>query len=524
VGILENRGWADPRSAHPRFSPPLRLCLWYNLPMTLISEVQRAIQSHKLIDPDDTVVVGVSGGPDSLCLLHVLLRLAPDLSLRLHIAHLNHGLRGAEADADAAFVQETAAAWGLPVAVGRVDVAALAQQAGMSLEEAARHARYRFLAEEARRVGARVIAVGHTADDQAETVLMHFLRGSGLAGLRGMQPASDHGFWTSEVELGATSRTVFLVRPLLSVTRVDVLDYCVKQGLTPRVDRSNEDTTFFRNRLRHELLPLLETYNPQIRRILLNSATVLADDYEQLRGQMLAAWAVVVLSESSKLLVVDLARFRALPISLQRSVLREAVKRLRISLRDVGFVHVENALSLACTGHTGDRMTLPAGLEVVLGYARLAIGDAGLDLPAGGEPQLFQPLLHLTVPGVNGLDGWLIDTTFLSPDVLPPAWNSNDDPWQAWLDADVLGANVRLRTRIQGERFQPLGLGGHSKPLAEFFTNAKVPASSREHWPLLVTADDAIAWVCGLRVDDRVKVTATTQRVLHVRFERQEEP
>ncbi len=169
--------------------------------MTLVSEVQHAIQSHKLIDPADTVVVGVSGGPDSLCLLHVLHQLAPDLSLRLHVAHLNHGLRGAEADADAAFVQETAAAWGLPVAVGRVDVAALAQQAGMSLEEAARHARYSFLAEEARRVGARIIAVGHTADDQAETVLMHFLRGSGLAGLRGMQPASDHGFWTPEVEL-----------------------------------------------------------------------------------------------------------------------------------------------------------------------------------------------------------------------------------------------------------------------------------------------------------------------------------
>ncbi len=492
--------------------------------MTLVSEVQHAIQSAKLIDPEDTVVVGVSGGPDSLCLLHVLHQLAPDLRLRLHVAHLNHGLRGAEADADAAFVKETAAAWGLPVRVERADVAALAQQAGMSLEEAARHARYRFLAEEARRVGARIIAVGHTADDQAETVLMHFLRGSGLAGLRGMQPASDHGFWTPEVELGATTRTVVLVRPLLSVTRVDVLDYCVEQGLTPRFDRSNEDTTFFRNRLRHELLPLLETYNPQIRRILLNSAVILAGDYEQLRGQLLAAWSEVVLSESSKLLVVDLARFRVLPASLQRGVLREAVNRLRRSLRDVGFVHVENALQLLHEGHAGDRMTLPAGLEVVLGYAQLAIGDAGLELPAGDVPQLSQPWLLLVVPGVARLGGWTIEATILSPAALPPVWESNDDPWQAWLDADVLGAEIRLRPRAQGERFQPMGLGGHSKPLAEFFTNAKVPAPSRDRWPLLVTADDAIAWVCGLRVDERVKVTAATQRVLHVRFERQVEP
>ena len=139
--------------------------------------MQRAIQRHKLIDPADTVVVGVSGGPDSRRLLHVLRQFAQDMSLRLHVAHLNHGLRGVEADADAAFVQETAAAWGLPAAVERVDVAAMAQQAGMSLEKVACHARYSFLAKVAGRVGARVIAVGHTADDQAETVLMHFLRG-----------------------------------------------------------------------------------------------------------------------------------------------------------------------------------------------------------------------------------------------------------------------------------------------------------------------------------------------------------
>ena len=139
-------------------------------------------------------------------------------------------------------------------------------------------------------------------------------------------------------------------------------------------------------------------------------------------------------------------------------------------------------------------------------------------------PQLPLPGLPLVVPGVVRLEGWLIDATILPAAALPPAWELNDDPWQAWLDADVLGADLRLRTRTQGERFQPLGLGGHSKPLAEFFTNAKVPASSRDHWPLLVTDEDAIAWVCGLRVDERAKVTTATRRVLHVRFERQEEP
>ena len=154
----------------------------------LLARVRQYAQRYRLFNPGETLVVGVSGGPDSLCLLHLLRRLAPELRLWLHVAHLHHGLRGAEADADAAFVAELADCWGLPCTVGRADVAALAREAGLSLEEAARQARYRFLAEVAEAGGATTLAVGHNADDQAETVLMHFLRGSGAAGLRGMLP------------------------------------------------------------------------------------------------------------------------------------------------------------------------------------------------------------------------------------------------------------------------------------------------------------------------------------------------
>ena len=154
----------------------------------LLPRVRRFAQRYGLFAPGETVVVGVSGGPDSLCLLHLLRRLVPELRVWLHVAHLNHGLRGFEADADAAFVADLADCWGLPCTIGRADVAALAEQGRLSLEEAARQARYRFLAEVAETGGARTVAVAHNADDQAETVLMHFLRGSGVAGLRGMLP------------------------------------------------------------------------------------------------------------------------------------------------------------------------------------------------------------------------------------------------------------------------------------------------------------------------------------------------
>lgn len=487
--------------------------------MDLLSDVRSTIQRYQLIGPGETVVVGVSGGPDSLCLLHALHGLAPELDARLHVAHVHHGLRGAEADADAAFVAETAAAWGLPCAVEQIDVAELASRAGLSLEEAARAARYAFLGRLATQLGAQVVAVGHNADDQAETVLMHFVRGSGLAGLRGMQPSSVFPLQElSILDYQLPMVNLRLIRPLLAVSRAAILAYCAQHELQPRFDRSNEDTAFFRNRLRHELLPLLEGYNPQMRRILGNTAAVLADDFELLRGDLLTAWPQVVVQEDAQWLALDLHAWRRLPAALQRSVLREAIQRLRASLRNVNFAHVDHAFWLLHEGRAGDRMTLPAGLELVLGYDRFAVGDEGVELPMNDLPLLAVEWLPLAVPGTISLSGWQITTALLAPADLPPGWQANTDPWQAWLDADVLGPTPALRTRRAGDRFQPLGMAGRSKLLAELFTNVKIPAPARDQWPLLVTTSDDIAWICCLRVDERVRITPATQRVLHIRL------
>lgn len=359
----------------------------------LLTRVRRTIERYHLFAPGERVVVGVSGGPDSLCLLHVLRRLRPEYELQLHVAHLHHGIRGAEADADAAFVAETASTWGMPCTVERVDVPALAAQPGVALEEAARQARYAFLARVARHIGARTIAVGHNADDQTETVLMHWLRGAGLAGLRGMLPVTP----LDTLRLALLSpkerpdtRGLRLVRPLLEVPRAQIEAYCQTHGLQPRFDRSNLDTTFYRNRLRHELLPLLETYNPQVRDILRRSAAVIADDYALLRAQLEQAWAQTVVAEGEKAVEFDLAAWRALPRSLQRATLREAVHRLRRSLRNINWVHIENALWLAREKSTGAQATLPQGLVLTIGYDRLLVAEEGYEPP---PPDL--PLLHV---------------------------------------------------------------------------------------------------------------------------------
>ncbi|MGC8787069.1 MAG: tRNA lysidine(34) synthetase TilS, partial [Anaerolineae bacterium] len=363
------------------------------------------IKRHHMLSQGDAVIVGVSGGPDSLCLLHLLLRLRDAYALRLHVAHLNHCLRGEEAEADAAFVAQLASEWGLPVTVEKRDVAALARERKLAIEEAARQARYAFLASVARQTGARKIAVGHNADDQVETVCMHWLRGSGLAGLRGMQPVSRlHELRLMGQEMMTTEESdLLLIRPLLEVPRAEIEAYCATHGLQPRFDRSNLDTTYYRNRLRHELLPFLETFNPRIREVILRSAAIISADYDYLRQQATKAWGEVVLAENAQAITFDLAKWRALPLSLQRSVLREAIHRLRRSLRNINWIHVENALSVLQTGSTGRIATLPSNLEARLGYDRFTVADKKYEEPLPDLPFLHEVTVPVQIPGQTPL-------------------------------------------------------------------------------------------------------------------------
>lgn len=502
-----------------------------------LSRVRKYVHRYELFRPGETVVVGVSGGPDSLCLLHVLQWLAPELALRLHVAHLNHGLRGADADADAAFVADLADRWGLPASIGRVDAAALAESAGLSLEEAARHARYAFLAEVAQAVGGSAVAVGHNADDQAETVLMHFLRGSGVAGLRGMLPRSPLADYRlsglvlsgvtampEEKEAAANHAprpaawTLALVRPLLAVPRVDIEAYCVAYGLAPRFDRSNEDTTFYRNRLRHELLPFLATYNPAIRDVLTRTAEVLAGDFAILQAALAEAWAAVALPAPPGEVRFDLAGWRRLPIGLQRATVREAVHRLRWSLRNINWEHVDRAVWCGREGSTGQSATLAAGLALEVGYRALRIAAEGTPW-TDDVPQVAAPL-RLSAPGITTLGGdWLVSVRRLAASELPAGWDENRDPWTAWLDADAVGDEMILRPRQPGDRFRPHGLGGHSTKVNEFMINLKVSRDLRASWPLLA-GQQGIAWLCGLRVDEHARVQPDTHWVWEVRVAR----
>jgi tRNA(Ile)-lysidine synthase len=493
----------------------------------VLNQVRRTIKEHGLLFRGDSVVVGVSGGPDSLCLLHVLLCLREEYGLRLHVAHLHHGARGADADADAEFVGELAAEWDLPVTIERRDVPALAREHRLAFEEAARRVRYAFLARVADETGARRIAVGHNADDQAETVLMHFLRGAGPAGLRGMLAATPITDYRMLEPLGIKDaggrmrESCIIIRPLLEVERADIEHYCAEHGLQPRFDHSNLDTTYFRNRLRHELLPLLETYNPNVRTRLRHTAAVIAADYELLAQLQEQAWADTMRKERETAVVFDRAAWRALPVALQRAVLRRAVYRLRRSLRDVDFCHVEDARCVGLRGETGAQATLPGGLVLTVGYDALTVGDAGDAGPPPDEPLLWcdEPLM-VQVPGTTPLpqSDWVLRAESLE------RWDleqiaDNPDPWTAYLDMDALAAPLMLRQRRRGDRFRPQGMEGHSVKLSAFLINRKVPRVWRDCVPLLV-AGDKIVWVCGRRVGKGAVVKEGSRRVARLRFER----
>jgi tRNA(Ile)-lysidine synthase len=489
----------------------------------VLQAVQQSIERHHLLDSGETVVVGVSGGPDSLCLLHVLCRLGGEYELALHVAHLHHGLRGSDADADADFVRAVAADWGLTCTVEGVDVPALARTNRMAFEEAARRARYGFLIKVADKLGARTVAVGHNADDQSETVLMHWIRGSGLAGLRGMLPLTylRHYRLVPSSKPDTSLSEVRLIRPLLEVQRSDIEAYCAHYGLHPRFDRSNLDKTYFRNWLRHEVIPILERHNPNVREVMRRSAQVVADDHALLRTLLAEEWTRVVREESSNRITFDLQAWRALPTSMQRATLREAVHRLRRSLRNINFLHIENALLVALDGTTGDQATLPCGLMLSVEYERLIMAEADAVEPLPDCPLL--PLesapVAITVPGETPLpeSPWVLHASLLPRAALPAAWDANTDPWCAFCDAQLADSPLWLRTRQPGDRFQPLGMHGHAIKLADFLTNRKVPLAVRDRLPLLVD-QQGIAWVCGQRAVERVRVTEQTSQVLVLRF------
>lgn len=458
------------------------------------------------LDPQLPLLIGVSGGPDSLALLHSLL----GLGLKLVPAHLDHSLRP-ESAREADYVMKLTNDWGLECILSKVDVLAHSAQYKQSIEEAARECRYRFLFEHASQQHAQAVVVAHTANDQVETVLMHLLRGAGTGGLRGMTYTEVLPQWSKEIPL---------FRPMLSIWREEVLAYCETQGLIPVTDQSNLDRTYFRNRIRHELLPILQTYNPQIKRVLWRMADVMDEDDSYLREQSKQAWQKCLLTASNDFVSLDKSNLFTLHKSLQRRVVRQAIGHLRPNLRDIGLEVVDRALqTLQVMPGTG-RVDLVTNLDLEITSDVCHIIEKDKNLPVENLPQMKGASLLFLEPDQVVL---LKDNWFLKSSLISYATYQNQpekekkDPWQAWLAADDLSYPLTVRGRKAGDRFQPLGLNGHSQKLSDFLINQKIPEKARDAWPL-VTWEDEILWVAGIRPCHAYRLQGTEAEVLHLRL------
>ena len=469
----------------------------------LLSTLRGEIEDHGLLGA--MLLVAVSGGPDSLALVHALSALREELGLRLHAAHMDHGLRPGRSEADARFVREAMHALNIPLTIGRTDVNGYRRSAAMSVESAARRLRYEFLAATAEAVAAAAVGVGHTRDDQAETVLMHILRGSGLTGLKGMSARSE-----STVD----GTRLVLFRPLLTVGKSDTLAYCAENGLEPRLDESNLSTEYTRNRVRLELIPQLERYNPAVREALSRLAQTASLDHDLVSQtvEQVAPDVMSVRAADSGGYDVSLERgaFRDLHGSIQRHLLRHAFDVVAGKPDDLSFTHIEGMMRVLL-GPAGRSLNLPFGVLLVVDYHMAVLSGQKQHPPAAGVPGSA-----VAVPGLTEWGDWGFRTTVVDSAERQCGYRSDDVlSLSESFDAERIGRELTVRTRIAGDRFHPIGMQT-DKRLKNFMKDAHIPRRWRDSIPLVVAGDGRVAWVVGWRMADWCKVTEETKSVLDI--------
>lgn len=450
--------------------------------------VAAVARAERLFATEDHLLVAVSGGPDSVALLAALASLARPWRLRLSALHVNYGLRGEESEEDERFVSRLCTELGVPLVCERIDLRQAGGSRGLSLQARAREARYATLRRVAARLGAEKIALGHTADDQAETLLMWMLRGSGAAGLAGIPPV----------------REGLYVRPLLGVSRADVLAYLKAKGLAFRTDSSNAKPLYLRNRVRRDLLPLLKQFNPAVVDALTRQAAILRDE-DRCLERWTSEWiGRHVQRGAGRVMTVPRTELLALPVALQRRVVREVVRQVTGSDHGPTFGAAESVLEKVVRGRSGSSLAM-RGAKVTREYDAIVCSGLGAPAPVGGAIEIG----HMPSTVVWPATGQRIRLRVMAAGTA----GSPHGRHEAQFDADRFTHRLVLRSWKPGDVFHPQGMGGRRKKVQDYFCDSKLPRSRRPAVPLLA-APEGILWIAGYRTDHRFRVTQSTMRVM----------
>ncbi len=450
-------------------------------------------------EPGAAIVAGVSGGPDSMALLHLLRGLAETAPLRIVVAHANHQFRGAESDAEEALVRTVADAWGLPFESAALGVPAYIGETGMNAQSAAREKRYAFLREVARKHGCSGIALGHHADDQAETVMMRIIRGTGPGGLSGMPGRRRE----KEMEL---------IRPLLRITKRELLDYCKRNEVPYAVDSSNADRHYFRNAVRLDVLPMLEAHNPRLKESLVRLAELASAEDACMEGEALKAYRLAVTPEGEGFRV-DLRRFRNLHVALQRRLVKLILSCSKALERQLEYRLVEDIVSaMAADRPAVARAELGGGWAFVREYDEVYMG------PPRPVPGTY---FYKVEAGTTGVVVRETGDRFELERSAGTAAFAPASPEEACFDEEALRYPLWIRGRRPGDVIEPIGLNG-SKKVQDMFVDAKVPRHRRDSLPLLVDGDGRVLWIPGMRRSRHATVSGATRKTLRIALRRPE--
>lgn len=487
--------------------------------MDLEKEVATFIRANDLVSERDSIVVGVSGGPDSVALLHLLCSLNAKKSLgcRFYIAHLNHKLRGMDSEEDAGFIRRLSNEFNLPVFIKEIDIKGVAMGSRCSIEEAGRRERYKFFRDYSQEVGASRIAVGHSADDNVETLLQRIIRGTGILGLCGMRPKRPI----------SPDSNILLIRPLLHSWKKEIIRYLEERDIPYRIDSSNLQEVHLRNKIRIELLPLIQKgYNNQIKRVLLNLCEILNENYDFIDTASLSLLKDVILEESGSRYILGRNILLSFHPIIQYKIIHNILTRMEVPLKDFSYHHYKDILRHLKAGEPKKILRLPSNLMVWIEDARLFFqSQAGLaqgiryEDEQSGKTGGFTKV-ELNLPGATPLpfanatiEAEIIDNEegFLE------RFEASKTPYEEVIDMGKVTLPLSVRFRRPGDRFWPLGASG-TKKLKDFLIDKKVPRFERDKLPIVTSADDEPIWIIGLRIDHRVRVSKETRKVIKLKY------
>jgi len=460
--------------------------------LDLLNKFKEYNKKEVLFKNEDNILLGVSGGPDSLTMLNLFLRIKKIYNLNIVVFHLNHKFRE-EAGEEAVYVKSICQKSNIPVIIKEYDVPALIKREALSPEEAARKIRFSLMQKEARNYNISKIALAHNKDDLVETILLHMFRGTGLKGLSGIDPVTE-------------INGIKIIHPLLNTSRYEIEQYCQEYDLEPRFDKSNESTIYTRNKIRLDIIPYLEkNINPGLKDVMFNMSELIRKENSFMSNLTKDFISEILIEEGNNLIRVDIIKLKDSPEVLRMRAIQKVIYKLKDKEVNVYNNHLKLIGDLIFTGNTGNMLDLPDDIKVKKSYDSLIFTKGNIEINFIKFDKVME------IPGkIIIANNQKLESSLLSPD---KDWEKNKlNPNICFFDIEEVSLPIRVRNRKDGDRFIPLGMSGFKK-VKDFFIDEKLPLEQRDMVPVITDKNDKIIWLAGLRMDERVKITDKTNKI-----------